>query len=98
MVRTLLIPGSDDSRPAKPFNIEETTIENIQNALDSGQLTSEELVKMYLDRIQAIDKDGPQLNSIISINPYDSALFLESIRLIQPPIKVLEEDILITPI
>lgn len=51
------------------FNIEETTIEDIQKAYQANQLTSVELVQMYLDRIKEYDKNGPRINSILTINP-----------------------------
>src|SRR5437667_6513809 len=41
---------------AKPFNIVETTIEEIHAAYKSGQLTARQLVQMYLDRIEAYDQ------------------------------------------
>jgi amidase len=44
-------------------------IVELQEFMESGQLTSEQLVKQYLDRINQIDKNGPKLNSIIEINP-----------------------------
>jgi amidase len=43
-------------RPAK-FQIEEATIESIQSAIQKGQITSTDVVKMYLARIKAYD--GP---------------------------------------
>ena len=39
-----------------PFNVLETTIDDIHSAYKSGQLTSHQLVQMYLDRIEAYDK------------------------------------------
>src|SRR5262250_3945107 len=51
-----------------PFNILEATIEDIHSAYKSGQLTCRQLVQMYLDRIDAFDKKGPQINAIITIN------------------------------
>src|SRR5207247_9353855 len=53
---------------AKPFNIMETTIEQIHTAYKSGQLTARQLVQMYLDRIDAYDQKGPAINSIITLN------------------------------
>jgi amidase len=53
---------------AKPFNIMETTIEDVHAAYKAGQLTSRQLVQMYLDRIQAYDQTGPAINSIITLN------------------------------
>ena len=55
--------------PAKSFDIVEASIRDIQAALDSGQITSEELVRAYLKRIAEIDKSGPKINSLITVNP-----------------------------
>jgi amidase len=52
-----------------PFNIIETTIEDVHAAYKSGRLTCRQLIQMYLDRIEAFDKKGPQINAIITINP-----------------------------
>lgn len=51
------------------FPLQECTISQVQEWLKTGKYTSEELVKFYLDRIDAIDKQGPTLRSIIEINP-----------------------------
>ena len=51
------------------FNIVETTIADIHSAYKDGKLTARGLVQNYLDRIETYDKNGPQINSIISINP-----------------------------
>jgi amidase len=51
-----------------PFKLMETDILSIQNAMAAGKLTSVQLVQMYLDRIAAYDKQGPSINSLISIN------------------------------
>ncbi len=51
-----------------PFNLVETTIDDIHAAYKSGQLTCRQLVQIYLDRIEAFDKKGPAINAIITIN------------------------------
>ncbi|MGZ8426270.1 MAG: amidase family protein [Candidatus Binatia bacterium] len=51
------------------FNILETTIDQVHAAYKSGELTCRQLVQMYLDRIDAYDKNGPAINAIISLNP-----------------------------
>lgn len=51
------------------FDLIETTIEDVQAAYRSGTLTCRQLVQMYLDRIEACDKQGPALNAIVSVNP-----------------------------
>ncbi len=47
----------------------ETTVAQVRAAFAAGELTSRQLVEMYLRRIEAFDKAGPQINSIITINP-----------------------------
>ncbi len=51
------------------FVLEEATIDAVHAAFASGVLTAKGLTSEYLRRIQDIDKSGPTLNSIISINP-----------------------------
>lgn len=51
------------------FRLEETTISKIQAALQVGELSCAELVARYLGRIAAYDRDGPQINSIVTVNP-----------------------------
>jgi amidase len=50
------------------FNVLETTIDDIHGAYKSGQLTCRRLIQMYLDRIEALDKKGPNINALITIN------------------------------
>ena len=38
-------------------------------ALNSGEISSQALVKLYLERIELVDNNGPKLQSIISLNP-----------------------------
>lgn len=51
------------------FNFFETTIAQVHEAMLKGELTCRQLVEYYLKRIEAYDKKGPALNSIIFINP-----------------------------
>src|SRR4051812_26612963 len=61
--------AADEKAKASGFRLEEATVQSIHAAMKSGQLTSHKLVQMYLDRIDAYDKNGPHLNNIISLNP-----------------------------
>lgn len=54
---------------AATFQLEEATVSSINRAFDAGALTSQELVQLYLNRIEVYDDKGPSLNSIITINP-----------------------------
>ena len=49
--------------------IEEMTIKELQKNYAENKLTVRQVVQTYLDRIEAIDKNGPGLNSIIIVNP-----------------------------
>ncbi|WP_347160146.1 amidase [Pontibacter chitinilyticus] len=51
------------------FELNEATINGLQQKMQSGQLTSEAITKLYLDRIKAIDQNGPKINSVIEVNP-----------------------------
>src|SRR2546430_17327922 len=55
--------------PVKPFEFEETTIAELQEAMRSGKHTSRSITEAYLARIQDVDKRGAALNSIIELNP-----------------------------
>jgi amidase len=54
---------------ASPFQIVEASIDDIHTALRSGRLTTRQVVQSYLDRINTYDKQGPNINSVITINP-----------------------------
>jgi hypothetical protein len=46
------------------FNVEEVTIATLQAALQAGRLTAEALLDLYLQRIQALDWNGPTLRAV----------------------------------
>ena len=51
------------------FEVLEKTIPELQNAMHAGQVTSRELVSLYLSRIAAYDRIGPHLNAVVVLNP-----------------------------
>ena len=53
----------------KPFELDEATIAELRDGMNSGKFTARSLVEKYLKRIQDIDSQGPALNSIIELNP-----------------------------
>jgi amidase len=55
--------------PVPPFELEETTIADLQHAMASGRLTAHAIAEQYLARIEAVDKQGPTVNSVIELNP-----------------------------
>jgi amidase len=60
---------SDKNKVNDSFPIEETSIDALQKAMQDGKLTSVQLVKIYLQRIKDIDKNGPSINAVIELNP-----------------------------
>jgi amidase len=49
--------------------LDAATIADINAAFKAGTLSSEQLVKLYLARIKAYDKQGPRINAVITLNP-----------------------------
>ncbi len=75
------LAGASCSTPAKKnqdgpatdaageFPLNEITIDQLQEKMVSGEYTAKSITSMYLLHIAAMDKDGPQLNSVIELNP-----------------------------
>ena len=63
-------PGRATGRARVPsFRFEEATIAQLQAAMEAGRLSSHRLTHAYIQRIRQIDFAGPQLNSVLEINP-----------------------------
>jgi len=52
-----------------PFELDEITVSDLQDAMKSGKFTARSLVEKYSARIDEIDKHGPVVNAIIEMNP-----------------------------
>jgi amidase len=55
--------------PALLLNLEEITVRQLQQGYRDGRFTVADVVQGYLQRIEAIDRNGPKLNSILRVNP-----------------------------
>ena len=53
----------------KPFELDEITVVELQAGMKSGKFTARSLVEKYQERIAAVDKRGPSVNSVIELNP-----------------------------
>ena len=59
-----------DSLPKVPtFELEEITIAELQEGMKSGKYKARAIAEKYLARIDAVDKHGPAVNSVIEVNP-----------------------------
>lgn len=76
VVLTLALQGKDKHHPPKPapaapkpapFNVVEASISDMRSALESGRITSHELVVQYLTRI-ALYED--KLHAVVTVNPH----------------------------
>ena len=47
----------------------EWTVVELQEKMESGELTARQIAELYLQRIEEVDKNGPFINSIIELNP-----------------------------
>ena len=64
-----MLLGSSNS-DAADFDPYEASITEIHEAMAAGEVTARDLVEYYLARIEAYDKQGPAINSIITLNPH----------------------------
>ena len=84
-------PGPSD-RQSSPssivaFDVMEKSIDDLQRAMQEKQVTSRQLVDLYLARIDAYDKRGPSLNAVMALNPQarDAAVALDVERASKGP-------------
>jgi len=61
-------PASPAPVSAATYDVTEKSIRELAAALDSGTVTSRDLVDAYLARIEAYDQQGPALNAMIAVN------------------------------
>jgi amidase len=68
------------TKAAGTYPVVEKTIAELRTALESGETTSVALVQAYLRRIDAYDRDGIRLNSVVEVNPHALSEAQESDR------------------
>ncbi len=51
------------------FEFDEATVDDLQRAMESGEHTARSVAEAYIARIEAMDRQGPELRSMIEINP-----------------------------
>jgi amidase len=67
--KTAQAQNKNENAPADSFELNETTIDELQQKMQSGNYTARSITEMYLKRIDTIDKNGPKLNAVIELNP-----------------------------
>jgi len=61
--------GAGQGSAPAAFEFDEITISQLRDGMQSGKYTARSITEKYLERIAAIDKTGPGLNSVIELNP-----------------------------
>jgi amidase len=60
------------SGPVPDFELDEISLVELADGLEKGRFTSRSVTELYLQRIEAVDKDGPDrpgLRAVIEVNP-----------------------------
>ena len=70
------LPGGSPAEPSRPpaetpapFSLDEATFDDLRKKMASGEETSQSLAEKYLARIDALDRNGPRLRSVLETNP-----------------------------
>ena len=70
------VPAGSDSPAATdaqgeipPFEFDEITVDDLQRMMEAGEHSARSITEAYIDRIEAMDRQGPELRSMIEINP-----------------------------
>lgn len=79
---TATLPGSAAARQEAPaagdtgddFPFAERTIAELRQAMDDGELSAGELTRAYLERIEKVDRAGPELRAVLAVNPEAEAI------------------------
>jgi amidase len=57
------------TRRAPEFELDELGVFDLQEGMEIGGLTARRIAELYLERIEAVDRSGPELRSILDVNP-----------------------------
>ena len=69
MLPALAVTQTAAGTTGAPTNFNEFTVAQLESLMSSGQLSSVALTNFYLKRIAALDQEGPNVNSVIELNP-----------------------------
>jgi amidase len=64
-----VVVAGAQSPPRATFSLDEVTIADLQQRMRSGRETARSLTEQYIARIEAVDRNGPALHSVLEVNP-----------------------------
>jgi amidase len=69
LTRETLEATEPSSQAVPAFELEETTIADLQSAMSSGRMSARSITEQYLSRIDEMNGKGPTLRHVIEVNP-----------------------------
>src|SRR5690348_18348299 len=69
LLGSLLVSAIAGAQNSAPTQLNEATVAQLQAEMASGALSSQQLTQYYIDRITALDQNGPGVNAVIELNP-----------------------------
>ena len=63
------ISAAKPASEVKAFELDESTVTELQDGMNSGKYNARSLVDKYTARIEEVDKRGPAVNAMIELNP-----------------------------
>ena len=57
------------SPASQAFELDEATIADLQQGMETGKYTARSIVEKYLRRIDEIDRNGPAIRAVLEVNP-----------------------------
>ncbi|HYT69698.1 MAG TPA: amidase [Vicinamibacterales bacterium] len=68
-VLAILLFAAPQSPALESFPLDEVTAVQLQDWMTSGRYSARQVAELYIRRIEAIDRRGPELRSVIELNP-----------------------------
>jgi amidase len=68
-IAILAVTATGHAQEARPFRLDEATIESVHQAFAARRLTCVQLTRAYLDRIEAYNLRGPALRAVLTVHP-----------------------------
>jgi amidase len=68
-LQALAAGGTNTREEVQASELDEVTLTELQKAMAQGKYTARSLAEAYLERIAAIDRNGPAVNTVIELNP-----------------------------
>jgi amidase len=69
LLALVLLPALAHAEPPVTYKVERKPLSEVSADLAAGRVTSEALTAAYIDRIERIDRAGPSLHAVLTLNP-----------------------------